>query len=509
MNVKYLGSALTLGSFVALGVACGDSGDGGGAGGTADVTNSTSTTGATKATSTTSSVNVSSSSTGVMADGNNTFETATELMPDGNGIVDVPADGTYELNPISEDAGTTDVDWYKFPASAGVLLINAAHGDMASTDGDIDTFIGLYDSNQNLLASNDDSYPRFDTRSQIITHLPADGTYYLKVEEFCNSVDASDGCDAAYFASKTQLSYSLQIGPGDVFIGFDSEVEPNDAAATATVAPNEAIMGMPGNYYFSHLDGAFASAADADWYSVTVPADLAVEATFRPQLSMIIPFGTPAGNGSKTKVGLVSVYDATGATLISTIDFSAEPNAQFGTTSSRAEFAVPVIAGNTYTVKVDKGPAEAMGISDFYFVYRGLGQGDQVEAAEATNGTVAGAEVPTQLMLIGGPGYRVEGNLGDADVDYYRLGTNNLALASIFCDGQRIGSGVRGLKATLFKADGTTQIGTATETAADSITLSDQNIAGEANVILRVEKTSQDAAATGDFYRCAAVVSDM
>lgn len=69
-----------------------------------------------------------------------------------------------------------DVDFFRFAAKGGTSLV----AEILS--GGIDSFIGLFDSGGNLVASDDDSGPGL--LSRIVFPIPADGTYYLGVTTF-------------------------------------------------------------------------------------------------------------------------------------------------------------------------------------------------------------------------------------------------------------------------------------------------------------------------------------
>jgi hypothetical protein len=105
--------------------------------------------------------------------------------------------------------------------------------------------------------------------------------------------------------------------------------------------------------------------------------------------------------------------------------------------------------------------------------------------------------------------FYIDGDISKAgDVDYYTItiptGTKAISAA---CGAQRSGSGLRGLKLSLFKDDGTTALAasgaTGVETDLKDLSLSSVTVpAAVAKVVVKVEAASQDATVTSTFYRC-------
>jgi len=105
----------------------------------------------------------------------------------------------------------------------------------------------------------------------------------------------------------------------------------------------------------------------------------------------------------------------------------------------------------------------------------------------------------------GGFSHFVDGDIvaAPADVDHYVVDVTGTKI-SVACSGWRYGSGLRGLKATVLKGDGTAMAGAAqTETETKNVFINAVTIpAGETQLVVKVEAASQDPLVTGTYYRC-------
>lgn len=496
----FLSLCLAVGSLAAAGLVtgCGSettgSGGSGGdsSGGSSSTTTTTTTTGTPTTTTTggtttttTGGTTTSTGTGGVEGDGNDDFADAVEIDPAG-------VDDTLQ-DP------STDSDYFKFDGKAGDIWLISSSSHPQGTDADpgyIDTFVELYDASHKLIATNDDSYPRFNTDSELITVLPATGTYYVKIQEWCTSPTMSpQACDQGYFDDLINLDYTVfatAIPPGP---GMILETEPNDTGATATPISYSQTP-TQGSYYLTLLSGKLPMSSDSDWYSFTVPANLTVTAGSRAKTSFLIPWGSTAGNGSDVKIGKVEVVDATTMAVVSSFDMTGELPA-----TDRADLSLPVTKGGNYFLKVNHGGLEADGQGQFYLVYETLGSGNPVETKEVENSLPVTAEVLPESN----PGsYFIEGNLAVGDVDYFKVATNNEATISVACASQRGGSGLRGFKATVFKADGTTAVakGSATENGSTDLFI-DHVAVADTDLVIKLEATlPPDVTNTGSYYIC-------
>jgi len=481
MNSKILAGLSVLGlSTLGFAAGCGDSGTtstgSGGAGtggGTTGVTVTSTGGGGTG---------------GQSGDGNDTIATATPAEVD-------PDTGT-QFGQGDLDPAATDVDFWAFDGVKGAAYFgsDAKPDSDEFADGYPDLVITIFDSAGNQIAQNDDPFPRSSQDSSLYTVLPADGKYFVKVEEFCH---LSSDCPSDYFDNLTETAYAVFMIPVD---GADNGNvaeggEPNDTLATATPMEYEPVDGMAGSYYLSVGFGDLSSGTDIDAIKFTVPADVTVDPTSRLSSSFEFPPPGKDGNGSGINPGLIQITDTAGV-VIAEFDMSAEKN-----DTSRANLSVPLTAGSDYLLKIGAGgPSNAPSADPFYFVLHGNGSGNPVETAEPANDLAATAEVLTEAT--GTTSYFIEGDLPTADVaDYFSLNVEPGVL-SVVCGGQRGGSGLRGLTAAVTKTDGTTVLGTATETATTELLLQDIDTSAETKVLVKLTKASQDPNVTSSYYRC-------
>jgi hypothetical protein len=469
----------------------GTTGSGGsGTGGDPSTTTSTTTTTGTGGGTTTTT-----GTGGAQGDGNDSFEEAVALEEGGN-------------QDLIDDA-QTDADFFKFEGKAGDLYLITASSHPSGTDMDpgyIDTFIELYDTNQKLLATNDDRYPRNNTDSEIVTVLPETGTYYVKLQEWCISPTAdANFCDQTYFDALLSFDYvigaiKLEPGPGQII-----EMEPNNSNMTGTpiaYAPTPTA----GSYYLTVIEGTLPSANDVDWYSFQIPADLTVGAGTRAKTNLLFPWGATTGNGSNLKIGMVEVVDPVTAAVIGAFDMTNEVENTF----ERGEINTPVTPGKDYLLKVSYGGTQPSGGGDFYFVYQTLTSGNPLEVQEMANDMLATPEVLTLSAGTVGS-YFVEGDIPVGDIDHFQINTLGLPTLSVACSSQRAGSGVRGLTATILKPDGTAiAMGSQKETETASIFLDHIAVGNATDLIVKLEATgAADPTNKGTYYLCGIHAGDV
>ena len=501
MKSKYLVSLAGIGLLASLAAACGDDSNADGNGGS----NATGSSVASTGSKTTNNSATGSGGAGG-GDGNDTIDTASDLEDAGNGVFQSPTD-----EPATLDPADTDVDYYKFTATAGPITFDITTATGATQP--IDTVITIYDANKTQIAQNDDGVPRAGgpegTNSKLQTILPNDGVYYVKVEEFCESALASTGCDANYFAGIDDNQYILRASPPVADPSQAPEAaEPNDTLATATtlgftVATDANGNAIPGSYFLSDTWGVLNNASDKDWVKIHVPADVTVANGGRVDLGIYVPAPSTDGSGSNVNVGALQVIDADDLSVVGELDFSARI---VGPT--RPDVSIPVIAGHDYLINIPYGSAAASGSGDFYFVDTNVGEGNPLETAEVTNGLPATPEDLTGAAVTGGMGYFVEGDLALADVDNFRVPVLAGATVSVACGAQRSGSGVRNLKVTVLKDDTTTQIFSDTESATHDITIQDQAISGTTDLLIKLESGTPSTTVTSRSYRCGIYVND-
>jgi hypothetical protein len=133
-------------------------------------------------------------------------------------------------------------DYYRFTGRQGDLmnfeLISQA---LTRNTHPFDTVLSLYDANGNLLIYNDDELETHD--SSIIDYvLPADGTYYLKVDSFNppGGPDQADGNYELYLFRFASNANTTSIGQGSTLVAG---------------AGNDVLIGSPANDLFTFAPG--------------------------------------------------------------------------------------------------------------------------------------------------------------------------------------------------------------------------------------------------------------
>lgn len=497
MKFSVLGSLVGLGMLAALGPACGDSSATGGTGGEA--------TGGQNNGGTGGGVTVgpgTGGSGGGTGDGNDTFETATEVDISG-GAVQVDE----EISDINED-----VDYFKIEGTKGqqlLLAITAHTGTDGQSDEFIDSVVTLYDSAKTAIAFNDDPFPRLGQQdSELFTVLPADGVYYIKVEDFHHFDPA-----APQPANPPDGTYQLYVGGINPDILLSEPAAANDTGATAS--PIAFVKDNMGVYGVKIMAGTNPAADNVDWYSFTAPADLATAANTRPVAYLTFYPGTEEGSGSTSELESVQLINATDNTVVAEIKPSAETGVKVSSTEWDRELFAPVVKGQAYFLKVTR--AGAGGANDFYYSFFNPDvDSNPLEAQEVLNSVPATAETLTTTDNAGTLQAFIEGDLGAADLDHFKLATGGKTKIGVFCSAQDTGSGLRGFKASLFRGDGITAIAgaTATEVQDDGIDLSGAMgagidiPAGETNIVVKLEAASQDAVVTSSAYHCGIALFD-
>ena len=495
--------AAAFGAMALASVGCGggtETGTGGTGGGTTSST-TTSSSGVT-----TSSSSSGSGGSGGSADGcATTFETAQELTPnDGQGAqCQLP-------DPLVSER------WFKFTGKAGDVVFLQTDAKPTSDETDPtypDLVVTVYDDKKVQLARNDDpaqiaGQPHVND-SELWTVLPKDGTYFLQVQE-CNAVFGTTSCSDA-----TEITnYDFAIGVGIIAKdpaenpNFTFEAEPNNDTAGAT--PGLYAKGTNGNYYISQIYGGFSSATDVDVYKLDVPSDL-VALTNGDHAVLgfsALPGGTD-GNGSTAQLGAMRLVDADDLTN----DYALLDLANAGDTAGLGlEPSIPPTQlGKSYYLFVQRPANATAGANDFYIVWHYAFSSNPREADETGNDTPAGAEALTDVVppnLVAQ--YFVEGDLSSAtDLDHYSFAVPAAAKkVSVFCGGQRSGSGVRDLKVEVL--NGATSVGSTTEAVDKDAYLQSLTIpTGVTSLTLKISGGTPDAKVTSRFYRCGIALAEM
>ena len=528
MRSKHFLGLCLVGTVAAMAVASVGCGGGG--------TVTTTTTGgeggsATSSSGNTTGSNTTTSGSNTTTSGSNTSGSNTTSSGAGGAVGnhDFGSAIDIDVNPMATTAGTlpdadTTIDYYKFTGKKGerITAVVNAQGLVATSTGDdvtiIDTVVTIFDSAKKQIAQNDDAWPRTGTDSQAFTVLPTNGDYYVTVTTFCTAFPAVKGsCTNA--GGVATFDYELFIADVDMLTAPNTNegAEPgNDTTAKASKVTYKVPMGsMAGQYGISILDGSFQTATDMDVYEITVPADAAISAGQRPHAEFWVQPITPDnGTGSATNGKFWLVDAATPTVHIAEVD---QVNYSDGDnqTNQPIEMSVPIAIGpagmlHTYYFFAQHGAEASKPDLDFYFIkhFAGTFYLWDLEKSPDINSLPAAPEALAVSSTAGR--YYFEGDLSTiADVDYFSVAVDPASVsATLSCSAQRVGSGLRGAKFSLFKADGVTPLGNGsvfTETAnLDGTPLAVAMVAGaNAKIVVKVETTSQAANVTGAYYRCA------
>ncbi len=166
-----------------------------------------------------------------------------------------------------------DVDFFRFSATPDNYLVanlDGVEGDLSALS---DPYLGLFDSNCNLLASNDDYN---GVNSQIRFEVPGDGDFILA---------ATSCCDSYFMGSYSSGSYRLSL---------DETVPPS--SISGRVVDAETGLGLPGNsepyaqvtlyecytsdcsfswdIYWEYTDSEGRFSIDSSWYGGDLPAGI-------------------------------------------------------------------------------------------------------------------------------------------------------------------------------------------------------------------------------------------
>ncbi len=385
------------------------------------------------------------------APSNDTIAGATELV-----IAESP--WTY----LIESAG--DVDYYRFEGTEGqwIVVTTTANPDVMETL--LDTVVTLYDASETQIATNDASFAG-EADSQLITRLPATGTFYLKVE---------DGAEPPRGMPSFQYELALFVAASDNPVTL-IEAETGDDATSA--------IGITLSDDRIYLLGDLDDSSDVDVYSISIRTG------GRHFWRSLLWDGGPSGNGSTTTPARVWITDETGSAIWAETDFSSVPTLE------------PALTGGTWLLWVEH-PGGAAGANDFYVMFGRRNNDNPRELAEAANDDPTMAEEIVVDATRTPPRGFIAGFLADGDVDHWRLDASAGDTIAVVCGSQNAGSGIIGLGAELLDLDGATVLGSDREEPGSNLFFEEIVIPADGTYLLRMDKMGQEPAILGNWYRC-------
>ena len=397
---------------------------------------------------------------------------------------------------------TGKVAWYKFVGKKGQLVLVALSTSQAQAGNAfdptiIDTTLSLYGPDQKAYAFNDDSGG--DNDSTLWTVLPADGTYYAKVEECWTFIAESPGTGSTCGgeADKADTDYVIFFNVAnsstDKSVILDKEL--GDGAANPTPMTFQKTPDGKG-YYQDIVYGMFKSISDIDVFLVTLPLDTAVKQG-RATLYVTGTDGGVEGNGSSSDPGIAWVTtQAKPTTILAQVDLST------------GDLTMPVTLGEAYLLFVQHPPGAAAA-HDFYVLMQSAAGSNPVEKSEAGNDLLTGAETLTPTKQDGSTIYFVAGDLVNnaQDVDHFTVSVpSGTSTVAAYCGAAVMGSGLHDLQVDILKADGKALAGGSGKETGTQLALKDVAVpAGTTKLTMRVSAGSQDAKVTGAYYECAFV----
>jgi len=488
--MRYAAALVCSGLVVAgLGPACG--GDDDGSGGTSG-DGGMGATGGTGAEGGTGGIGGGEGGEGGAPDGNDSFETAT--------VVAIGDDVAAAIDPL-----VGDVDYYRFTASAGQWIafgMDAVPDPELRDPARIDGVVTLYDENETQIAFNDDPFPDNGQDSLEHTRLVADGTYFLKVEEFCNTPTGQTQCEAGWESTKTSLGYQLILHElDDAVDGLVEESEPNDTPAQAKAL--EFPTGPDGSYDVLSYDYGMLEPGGVDVFSFVVPTE-ADFFGYAPGIWIPHYFSGPDKNGSTSPVGPMWIVHEGSQQVVARVELP----------ETGQSLSPRVTPGETYHLFVS-APDGALGANPFYVLLDVPVALGQLEQDEAGNGTTAETVTPLTTDVFDMPGATAWAFTGDivdpSDRDRFLLTMPDPLptdpTVAIQCLAERRGSGLRGFAVSVEKGSDNSEWLSETESATNTVSFGAQPLpAGETSLVVDLSAASIDAMNPSTFYQCTAMV---
>lgn len=416
---------------------------------------------------------------------------------------------TLDVTPLDDALDPTgDVDWYKFEGKKGQLVVVAVATSQTlkgtPQDGTIlDTILTLYGPDKKPYALNDDGDAGTNNNdSQIRTVLPADGTYYVQVQEcqtwLPNNPDKGSTCNGD--AEKEDVDYKIYgyVSDPTKETTVITDKEPNDTTATAVplaykLNPTSTLKGA---YYADVIFGSFTSISDVDVFKFTVPADAPVS-DGRATVYFDADKDGPDGNGSTAGPGIAWLASEVSPTVvIAQVDMA------------KGTLSVPLAFGSTYYLYVQHGPEKA-GSNDFYVYQHYVGGSGTLETNEAGNDTFATPETPkvNKNSTSGISYYYVAGDLvgGAKDVDHWQFAVPANAgdtTLSLYCWAGAQGSGLRNMTAALLNATGAAVTGIKSSEKDGFFSATGITVKAGEKLTAKITAELQDPKVMGSFYSC-------
>ncbi|MBW2276456.1 MAG: hypothetical protein JRF63_03125, partial [Deltaproteobacteria bacterium] len=384
------------------------------------------------------------------------------------------------------------IDYYSLALTEGdiiVIFTNANPGDEA---GKVDTVVNVYNADgSTLLATGDDSTPRFSVDTEMFFRATETGDVCLKVEEWSSWTEEDEAL------TDPTWKYTLYARTMDQVNGPNPEIEPNDDLDDAQDVEFYSPTSNDNSYAF--LYGMFDPPSDTEVFSYTLPANNVAAHVY------FMPLG-PGASGADSAEGYGSTADLG---LIEMTDFSGNVIASLDANLGSSDMSVPLPADSEVVLWFNRPSSASAGANDYYVFRHYNSETDnpvEQEAGDNSNDTLATAET---INIADDRGF-VLGYIDPAgDVDYFAFEGGVADTLTIACGAARSGSGLEGARFAIHD-DADTEMEFEVETDATDVWWADVDnaskpaltISSNETYYLRVSASGQDSAVSSNFYRC-------
>ncbi|MFO8072603.1 MAG: hypothetical protein R6V85_12090 [Polyangia bacterium] len=433
-------------------------------------------------------------------DADSDADTDADSDTDTDTDTEIHDDSCAEALPIElgDEAGVEgwinsdgDADHYALEVDEGDFIAIFTSANPEDDTEMLDTVVSVYNEDgSTLLATGDDSIPRFSTDTELFYRAAESGTLCLKVEEWSSWAGETPESDSSW-------KYVLFALPMDTVNGPNPEAEPNDDLDNAQEMEFYEPTSSSNTYAFPY--GVFDPADDVEVFSYTQPAgNVASHFYFMP----IGPGGSGAdaaeGHGSTAEPGLVQLSDGSG-NVIASLDASL----------GSSDMSVPLPAGAEVALWLQRPDGATAGANDFYVIRQLNTDTDnpaEQEAGDNSNDTLATAET---ITISDGSGF-ILGEIDPAgDVDYFAFDVGSADTLSVACGAARSGSGLESARFAIHD-DADNELQFEVESDAADIWWSDYEgaskpaltVSPDQTYYLRVSAGGQDPQVSSTFYRC-------
>jgi cysteine-rich repeat protein len=388
----------------------------------------------------------------VLPDGNDSCETATLITDRTNALIGLPG----------------DLDFYRFSGDANIWTYIDTDGNSSDDNDKIDTVISVYDANCNLIAENDDAASG-SADSELILRLPADGDYFVEVQDY----NTWKG-DRTPRGSE-DFTYTLKVSSlnGDQTNIAEDGGEDEDTALPIPVVSNRANL----------VFGRFIENGAAQVYSFSITSE------DKPKFSAELKSVGAQGNGSTLDGTVLRVTDEGGNTV-----------ARIAHSEDQDDINPGNLPLGDYHLWVEHPTPDQLGSNDFYVARVRISEGNEPEQADETNGSIEGAEALSTSSTGSTKRYYLVANIGIDDVDYFSFDLPANHTVTVACKSANGGSGLIDFRAEI--RDGNDAVaGGATEDAS-GIYVRDIGGLSAGPHYLRLSAGGQSPDITGNWARC-------